>query len=278
MRLILSNNGAAGDTPAKSGMGPKRSTSGAAGYTPDAVTTRLGMPKSVVAARHVRMPSTGFEASTPERPMKRSGRAQAAGTPLPAHTARAAVAKEALCTLKSLQPHAMEWAKAAGTSFSSREMAEDAMSAAVDSLGVALSDLDLQRALGMSADDFDQMSNLAGELRMQSKRFERGDPELLANASRMEAAKVALSTFKSVQPHAMERAEVHGTSFSSQGMGDAMNAAVRRRCQHSGHRAHAAHKCCAQQRACIRAMSGGISRGHDRPGRAKHALTPKREE
>ena len=114
--------------------------------------------------------------------------------------------------------------------------------------------------------------------RMQSKRFERGDPELLAKASRMEAAKVALSTFKSVQPHAMERAEVHGTSFSSQGMGDAMNAAVRRRGQHSGHRAHAAHKCCAQQRACIRAMSGGISRGHDRPGRAKHALTPKREE
>ena len=114
--------------------------------------------------------------------------------------------------------------------------------------------------------------------RMQSKRFERGDPELLANASRMEAAKVALSTVKSLQPHAMERAEVHGTSFSSQGMGDAMNAAVRRRCQHSGHRAHAAHKCCAQQRACIRAMSGGISRGHDRPGRAKHALIPKREE
>ena len=119
---------------------------------------------------------------------------------------------------------------------------------------------------------------VAGELRMQSKRFERGDPELLAKASRMEAAKVALSTVKSLQPHAMERAEVHGTSFSSQGMGDAMNAAVRRRCQHSGHRAHAAHKCCAQQRACIRAMSGGISRGHDRPGRAKHALIPKREE
>ena len=202
-------------------------------------------PKLAVAARQLHMPSTGVEASTPERPMKRSGRAQAAGTPLPAHTARAAVAKEALCTLKSLQPHAMEWAKAAGTSFSSREMAEDAMSAAVDSLGVALSDLDLQRALGMSADDFDQMSNLAGELRMQSKRFERGDPELLANASRMEAAKVALSTVKSLQPHAMERAEVHGTSFSSQGMGDAMNAAVRRRGQHSGHRAHAAHKCCA---------------------------------
>ena len=96
-------------------------------------------------------------------------------------------------------------------------------------------------------------------------------------ASRMEEDKVALSTFKSLQPHAMERAEVHGTSFSSNGMGDAMNAAVRRRGPHIGHRAHAAHKCCARQRACNRARSGGTSRGHDRPERAKHALTPKRE-
>ena len=108
---------------------------------------------------------------------------------------------------------------------------------------------------------------VAGELGMQSKRFERGNPELLST----------LSTFKSLQPHAMERAEVHGTSFSSNGMGDAMNAAVRRRGPHIGHRAHAAHKCCARQRACNRARSGGTSRGHDRPGRAKHALTPKRE-
>ena len=159
--LILSHNGASGDTPESSGMIPKRSTSGAAqGETPDAVTTRLGMPKLAVAARQLHMPSTGFEASTPERPIKRSGQAQAAGTSLPAQTARAAVAKEALCTLRSLQPRAMEWAKAAGTSFSAREMADDAMSASVDSLGAALSDLDLQRALGMSADDFDKMSDL----------------------------------------------------------------------------------------------------------------------
>ena len=37
-----------------SGMTPKRSTSGAAqGETPDAVTTRLGMPKLAVAARQI---------------------------------------------------------------------------------------------------------------------------------------------------------------------------------------------------------------------------------
>ena len=89
-------------------MSPKRSTIGAAGDTPEEVTTRLGLPKLAMADRQLYMPITGFEVNTPERPMKRSGQAQADGTPVPAQTARSAVVKEALCTLKTLQPHAME--------------------------------------------------------------------------------------------------------------------------------------------------------------------------
>ena len=65
------------------------------------------------------------------------------------------------------------------------------MSASVDSVGAALSDLDLQRALDMSVDDFDQMSDLDVLTILRIKA--RGKSHNKADFTRARAAYLAVT-------------------------------------------------------------------------------------